>query len=274
MTVIDRPWLFRDDDGRPRVRTSWHEESRSDGSERWHGPVERKVFEPYDRQTLALVQRLEELRRFRHGEAVGPLLEEWRWRDSMHGPAEKQRFLEPLIQRAKRDPDANEGVLIFLLLVCEGVRRGVVRELLAARTGLEGPSAAPAFHRREEARRIRDIERERLFDVTRTASLEALYATRHRRRRTSLDGCGRRSLTERWTSSAASSRSYAPVRSSVRTLRRCRHSYLASRQRSHRRWPMTGGSRAGGGGSVSGRFTRPHHRGPMKVKGLRSVFWR
>ena len=175
MTVIDRPWLFRDDDGRPRFRASWHEESRADGSKRWHGPVARQAFEPHDRQTLALIQRLDELGRFRHGEAVAPLLEEWKWRDSMHGPAEKQRFLEPMIQRTKRDPDANEGVLIFLLLVCEGVRRGVARELLAARTGLEGPSAAPAFHRREEARRIRDIERERLFDVTRMATLEALY---------------------------------------------------------------------------------------------------
>jgi DNA-directed RNA polymerase specialized sigma24 family protein len=96
---------------------------------------------------------------------VGSLLEEWKWRDSMHSPAEKQRFLEPLIQRVKSNPKASEGPLIFLLLVCEGVRRGVARELLAVRGGLEGPSAAPAFHRREETRRIRDIERERLLDV-------------------------------------------------------------------------------------------------------------
>lgn len=175
MTVIDRPWLFRDDDGRPRFRTSWHEESEANGSQRWHGPVQRKAFQPHDRQTLALIQRHDELRRLRHGDAIGPLLEEWKWRDGMHTPAQKQRFLEPLIQRTKRDPHANEADLIFLLLVCEGPRRGVAKELLAARSGLEGSSAVPALHRREEARRIRDIERERLFDVTRMATLEALY---------------------------------------------------------------------------------------------------
>lgn len=173
MTVIDRPWLFRDDDGRPRFRTSWHEET--EGVERWQGPIARKAFVAHDRGTLALIQRYEELERLRHGKVVGSLLEEWKWRDSMHSPAEKQRFLEPLIQRVKGDPTTNEGPLIFLLLVCEGVRRGVAKELLAARSGLEGPSVAPAFHHREETRRIRDIERERLFDVTRMAVLEALY---------------------------------------------------------------------------------------------------
>ena len=137
MTVIDRPWLFRDDDGRrafgPR---GMRNRDRTDPS----GGMARSSAR-YSSRTIARRSRSYSASRrwrFRHGEAVGPLLEEWRWRDSMHGPAEKQRFLELLIQRAKRDPDANEGVLIFLLLVCEGVRRGVVRELSPREPGLRG----------------------------------------------------------------------------------------------------------------------------------------
>ena len=40
---------------------------------------------------------------------------------------------------------------------------------------MEGAPAAPSWHRREEARRIREIEEDRLEEVTRQATLEALY---------------------------------------------------------------------------------------------------
>jgi RNA polymerase sigma factor (sigma-70 family) len=93
----------------------------------------------------------------------------------MASAAEKQKFLEPLLMRVRREPGRNEAILVFILLVCEGVRRGVARELLAARTGLEGSGPTPSWHRREEARRVDEIERERLFEVTRQATLETIY---------------------------------------------------------------------------------------------------
>lgn len=173
MTVIDRPWLYRDHDGSPRFKTSWHEESAP--GPRWPGPAKKKEFEPHDAQTLKLIERFDELARLEHGEKVASLIEEWQWLDHMGGAAEKQKFLEPLIERARRDPEKHEATAIFLLLVCEGTRRGVARELVAARSGLEGSSASPSWHRREEARRVNDIERDRLHDVTRQAVVEALY---------------------------------------------------------------------------------------------------
>lgn len=173
MTVIDRPWLYRDDDGSPRFKTSWHEESKP--VPYWPGPAKKKAFEPHDAQTIKLIERFDELARLEHGEMVAKLVEEWQWLDHMGGIAEKQKFLEPLIVSVRRDPTKNEATAIFLLLVCEGIRCGVARELIAARSGLEGSSTSSIWHRREEARRVNDIERDRLHDVTRHAVVEALY---------------------------------------------------------------------------------------------------
>jgi RNA polymerase sigma factor (sigma-70 family) len=173
VTVIDRPWLYRDDDGSPRFKTSWHEESAP--GPRWPGPAKKREFEPYDAQTLKLLERFDELARLEHGENVASLVEEWHWLDHMGGVAEKQKFLEPLIERVRRQPERNEATAIFLLLVCEGTRRGVAQALVAARSGLEGSSASPSWHRREEARRVSEIEHDRLHDVTRQAVVEALY---------------------------------------------------------------------------------------------------
>jgi RNA polymerase sigma factor (sigma-70 family) len=175
MTVIDRPWLFKDDDGLPRFRISWHEETRPAQEPRWPGPRAKKVPQAHDDQTKRLISTYREMYRLEESNVVVPLLEEWKWRDKMHTPAEKQEFLEPLLARVRRDPQAHRGEMIFLLLVCEGVRRGVANRLLGVRTGLDGASPAPDLHRREEARRIAEIERERLHEVTRRAVMEALY---------------------------------------------------------------------------------------------------
>jgi DNA-directed RNA polymerase specialized sigma24 family protein len=174
MTVIDRPWLFRDDDGRPRFKTSWHEEMRARGP-RWPGPLPPKEFEAHDPATRKLIEQYNTLYRLEYGEVIAPLLDRWKWMDKMESAAEKQRFLEPLLLKVKRDPDHNEATLVFLLLVCEGIRRGVAKELLAARAGLEPRGPAPSWHRREEARRLEEIERERVYEVTREATLEAIY---------------------------------------------------------------------------------------------------
>lgn len=174
MTVIDRPWLYRDDDGIPRFKTSWHDEDRR-AEPVWPGPAKKKEFQPHDAQTLKLIERFDELHRLEHGERVASLIEEWQWLDRMSGPTEKQKFLEPLIERVRRAPERTEATAIFLLLLCEGTRRGVARELVAARSGLEGSSPAPSWHQREEAKRVSDIERDRLHDVTRHAVVEALY---------------------------------------------------------------------------------------------------
>jgi RNA polymerase sigma factor (sigma-70 family) len=174
MTVIDRPWLFRDDDGSPRFRTSWHEETRAP-EPRWPGPRPKKAWQPYDAGTERLMQTYSEMYRLQESNVVVPLLEDWKWRDRMNTAAEKQRYLEPLLEQVKRAPERNAGTMIFLLLVCEPIRRAAANRLVSARWGLEGPTAAPAAHRREETRRLDEIERDRLHEVTRLAVMEALY---------------------------------------------------------------------------------------------------
>lgn len=144
----------------------------------WDGVPYKRVFEEHDPQTRALIRQYEALSRFAHSETVVDRLEEWRWLDTMAGPAEKQRFLEPLIAAIQKDPVGHEDKLIFLLIVCEPVRRGVSKEFVKARAGLEArsdPLGKTSWHRREEATRLHEVERQALFDVTRAATLDALY---------------------------------------------------------------------------------------------------
>lgn len=177
MTVIDRPWLFKDDDGMPRFRGSaWYGDGKRVAEPAWPGPRrQEKEFEPHDRQTRALMRLYEDMYRLQESGVVVPLLEEWKWRDKMESAADKQAYLEPIMARARRAPEKHRGEFIFLLLVFEGIRRGVERRLLGVRTGLDEPSGAPAANRREEAKRVAAIERDRLAEVTRVAVFEAIY---------------------------------------------------------------------------------------------------
>lgn len=138
-------------------------------------PTRRRRFEAYDAQTAALIRRAQELERLPHGEKISKLLQEWDWLDKMRAPEEKQLFLEPVIEAVRRDPHSNEDLLVFLMLVCEPLRRSVSREFLRARSGLEPRQRDVNWRNRAEARMIHQIEREQLYDVTREAALEALF---------------------------------------------------------------------------------------------------
>jgi DNA-directed RNA polymerase specialized sigma24 family protein len=138
-------------------------------------PTRHKSFEPDDAQTKALIRRVVELERLRHGERIGQLLEEWRWIDKMKDPCEKQRFLEPRIEAVRRDPARNEHLVIFLMLAFEPVRRSVSKAFVDAHSGLTPQPRDMAWSNRAEAQMIRHIERESLYDVTREAALEAVY---------------------------------------------------------------------------------------------------
>lgn len=138
-------------------------------------PGYKKPFEAHDRQTAALIRRMAALERLPHGEAVSRLIGEWDWIEKMMGYEEKQRFLEPLIIAAQREPAANEHLLIFLMLVFEPVRRTVSKAFVDARSGLDGCLKDVNWGNRAEARMIQHVERQQLFDVTREAALEALF---------------------------------------------------------------------------------------------------
>ncbi len=125
--------------------------------------------------TAALIARYKQMARLPHGETLVTRLEDWKWLDAMQGPADKQRFLEPLIAAIQRDPVQHEDKLIFLLIVCEPIRRSVSKDFMAVRAGLAPSVSDVNWANRSEAKHIAHIEREQLWDVTRIGLLEALY---------------------------------------------------------------------------------------------------
>lgn len=130
--------------------------------------------EPHDPQTRALIAEHKRLEELRHGAAVVGRLDEWRWMDAMRSPAEKQAYLEPLIDAVRRDPVAHEDILVFLLIALEPIRRGVSKRFIRARGGV-GATTARGRHDRTQARTIQEIERQTLYDVTREAVVEAIF---------------------------------------------------------------------------------------------------
>lgn len=119
MTVIDRPWLFKDDDGMPRFRgTAWYGDPQRVAEPTWPGPRrQKKAFEPHDGQTRALMRLYEDMYRFQESGVVVPLLEGWKWREKMESVADKQAYLEPIIDRARRAPEKVPG-RVHLLAAC------------------------------------------------------------------------------------------------------------------------------------------------------------
>jgi hypothetical protein len=103
------------------------------------------------------------------------LLDKWQWVDRMNTAEQKQRFLEPMIEAVRRDPATNEHLLVFLMLVFESVRRSVSKAFVSAHFGMSPQARDVNLANREEARLIHVVERERLYDVTREAALEAVF---------------------------------------------------------------------------------------------------
>ncbi len=128
-----------------------------------------------DAATRRMIKQYEELYQLRDAEVVVPLIEDWRWLDAMGHVSAKQDLLERLIQGIQRNPEGTEGDLIFVLLTLEPLRRSICKRLLqGAPLGKAEP--APDRHRRQEARWIENMERNRFFDASRSATLELVHA--------------------------------------------------------------------------------------------------
>lgn len=138
-------------------------------------PAQRRAkFEAHDAQTLALISEHKRLEALRHGPAIAKRLDEWKWIDTMHDAAQKQAYLEPLIDTVQRDPVTHQDILLFLLIVLEPIRRGVQARFVKAHGGVNRPEAVDRRDR-TQARMIWQIEQETLYDVTREAVLEAIF---------------------------------------------------------------------------------------------------
>lgn len=176
--TIDSRWRPDLASSRRRVREELEEARGEVRFSRELAPVPGaygRTFEAHDAQTRALIRRLADLEVLPHGHRVSELVSEWQWRDKMHAAVEKQRYLEPMMEAVRRDPVGHEHLMIFLLLVFEPVRRSVSRAFVGLRMGLTPREKDAKWTNRAEARMIRQIEREQLYDVTREAALEALF---------------------------------------------------------------------------------------------------
>lgn len=131
-------------------------------------------FEAHDAQTRALIAEYKRLEQYWHGASVLTRLEDWKLIDAFQGAREKQVYLEPLIAAARSDPIAHQDKLIFLLVVLEPIRRGVSGRFVRAHEGV-GRTDVADWRDRTQARTIREIERQTLYDVTREAIVEAIF---------------------------------------------------------------------------------------------------
>jgi hypothetical protein len=172
--TVDNRWRPDPESSRRRVQEE-EAHARTQSRELSFVPARRPAFEAHDAQTMALIRRFEQLERLPHGPRASELLSEWTWKDKMECAAQKQRFLEPIIDAARREPSANEHLVIFLMLVFEPVRRSVSGAFVSAHSGLTPETRDVDWSNREEARMIRHAERESLYDVTREAALEAVF---------------------------------------------------------------------------------------------------
>ena len=134
----------------------------------------RPSFEGSNPETHALIRRYQDLSSLPNGEAVVARLEEWKWPWAGRSAADKQRYLEPLIHQVRRDPAANEDILLFLLIVFEPVRRSISGAFRRASAGITPQEKDVNWSNRAEAKLLRHVERERLEDVTRSAVLTAI----------------------------------------------------------------------------------------------------
>ena len=131
--------------------------------------------DPHDARTRRLIEQYDQIYQLEESNVVVPLIEQWSWLERMGDNEQKQSLLEPLIQQVQREPGQHRGELIFLLLVLEPIRRAVASKLIAG-VGLSSRSSEGVErHRREEARWLREMEREELLDHTRFAALEMIH---------------------------------------------------------------------------------------------------
>lgn len=173
--TIDNRWRPDLASSQRRVREEEAEERVIYSRELSFVPARRSSREDHDPQTRALIAQYTRMEALPHGSTIVPKLDEWRWMDRMKSPAEKQAYLEPLIAAVRRDPVEHEHLLVFLLIVMEPVRRGVSKEFCRARAGLRPAVRDISWSNRAEARMIREIDMQQLYDVTRAAAVEAIF---------------------------------------------------------------------------------------------------
>jgi DNA-directed RNA polymerase specialized sigma24 family protein len=173
--TVDNRWRPDLEASQRRVREEEAEERVLVSRELSFVPARRSEREDHDAQTRALIEQHARLERLPHGSTLSRRLETWRWMDAMKGPEDKQAYIEPLIEAVRRDPVAHEDLFVFLMVVFEPARRGVSKGFMQLRAGLTPAVRDANWANRAEARMIREIDKQQLYDVTRAGAIEAVH---------------------------------------------------------------------------------------------------
>jgi RNA polymerase sigma factor (sigma-70 family) len=126
----------------------------------------------HDQATFRLINQRKDLDELAHADYVVPTLDEWKHWTKMNDWDSRNGLLEQLTSKMRRC-EATPGEVQVLVTVCRPVWMKVVRSLRRYGGGSADPRAAGA-HRREEVRRINELDRDELDQVVHHALLDAL----------------------------------------------------------------------------------------------------
>jgi RNA polymerase sigma factor (sigma-70 family) len=123
-------------------------------------------------QTFRLINQRKELDKLPEADYVVPVLEQWKYWSMMGDWDSRNRLLEQLIAKLRRR-EASAGEIQVLVVVCRPTWAKVARSLRRY-GGVPIDPGAEASARREEARRVNELDRDELDQVIQHALLDAL----------------------------------------------------------------------------------------------------
>ncbi len=128
----------------------------------------------HDEATFKLINQRKELDNLPWSDYVVPTLDDWKHWTKMDDWDSRNRLLEDLTATMRRR-EATPGEIQVLVTVCRPVWMKVVRSLRRYGGATADPGAA-GVHRREEIRRINELDRDELDQVVHHALVSALSA--------------------------------------------------------------------------------------------------
>lgn len=128
----------------------------------------------HDKETFKLINQRKELDELPEADYVVPTLDRWKFWVKMNDWDSRNRLLENLITRMRRR-EAAPGEMQFLVVVCAPAWNAVARSLRKY-GGADLDPQADGHHRREEARRANELDRQELDHVVQNALFDALCA--------------------------------------------------------------------------------------------------
>jgi len=127
----------------------------------------------HDANTFRLINQRKELDELPEADYVVPMLEHWKYWTKMNDWDSRNRLLEQLIAKLRRR-EAAAGEIQVLVVVCRPTWAKVARSLHRY-GGMPLDPGAETAARREEARRVNELDRDELDQVIQHALLDALF---------------------------------------------------------------------------------------------------